>query len=209
MVYDGVEKEITIQGEYKLSATLTVPLGANEPLPAVVIVPGTGSADRDGNLKNFEMNLYKNLAKFITSLGFVTIRYDKRGIGKSEGNILTCGVNDLVDDVISNVKYVQQLANVDSERIILLGHSEGCILNTLAYHRHRVAGLILIAGAGAGLKSALIYQNELSFQEIQQMNGLKGKLLKLLIKEESIVKKQKKLFELVQSSTEDIIKIQF
>lgn len=204
-----IEKEVVVNGEYELSATLTIPETDEERFPAIVIVPGTGGADRDGNMKNFEMNIYKQLADFLPSLGFITIRYDKRGIGKSKGVPYETGMHDLMDDIIHNIKYLESVPNVDPKRIILLGHSEGCILNTIVHQKNPVAGLILIAGAGTGLKTAMQSQNLMIVKEVQAMKGLKGIMLRRLVSEKGVIDKQNKLFNKVLESNDDVMKIQF
>lgn len=209
MRLEFTEKEVIIKGEYELSATLTTPQGKEEKYPAIVLINGSGGANRDGNMKGFDMNIYKELAEYVASIGFVTIRYDKRGIGKSKGDPHKAGMKDLMDDVISNVKYLQGLPEVDADKIILMGHSEGCILATIANSQYPVAGLVLIAGAGIAIKTAMQGQNYSVLDEIKNMKGIKGALLRALLSEKKLVAKQNKLFDMVSASTEDVIKIQF
>lgn len=103
-----VEKEVTIKGAYDLAATLAIP-NAENPRTAIVIVGGTGDNDRNGNAPNgkFNMLLYKELSDFFVRLGFITLRYDKRGVAKSKGVQIETGFYDLVDDVIANAKYLE------------------------------------------------------------------------------------------------------
>ncbi|WP_338753157.1 alpha/beta hydrolase [Bacillus sp. FJAT-52991] len=201
--------DVMVQGKYVLSATLTIPENEHEQHPAVVIVSGTGTADRDGNMKNFQMNIYKELAEFFSSLGFVTIRYDKRGVAKSKGDADKTGMFDLVDDVMSQVDFLRSLSYVDPNRIVLLGHSEGCILTTIAHSKSPVAGLILLAGAGTSLKTAMEYQNRGVAEEVKKMKGVKGFLLRKLVSEKKVMEKQQKFFDKILSSKEDVIKLQF
>lgn len=201
--------EVIVQGKYLLSATVTIPENEDEKYPAVVIVSGTGSADRDGNMKGFQMNIYKQLAELLSSLGFVTIRYDKRGVAKSKGDAYKTGMLDLVHDVISQVEFLKTLSYVDPDRIVLLGHSEGCILTTIAHSKSPVAGLILLAGAGTSLKKAMQYQNMAIVEEVKTMKGVKGLLLRKLVSEKKVVEKQNKFFGTILASKEDVIKLQF
>lgn len=155
MGYKFREENIVVKGKFDLGATITIPENKSEKMPAVVIVCGTGTGDRDGNIKKkkLNMNLYKDLAHFFTKLGFVTIRYDKRGVGESKGSHIETGFNDLVDDIISNIKYLENLEYVD--KIILCGHSEGSMLVSVTNKRHPVDGVIQIAGAGMCIRKAL------------------------------------------------------
>ncbi|HSP46651.1 MAG TPA: alpha/beta hydrolase, partial [Clostridiaceae bacterium] len=209
MTHTFTEKEVVIHGEYDLGATLTIPEGGDRKYPAVVLVAGTGRGDRDGNQKGFHMNIYKQLSDFLAGLGFITLRYDKRSVGKSKGDQYTTGMVDLVDDVIANVRFLEGLLEVDHDQILLLGHSEGCILSTIANQRHPVSGMILIAGAGTAIKTAMQSQNHLIMEEIKEMKGLKGSLLRLLLSEKKVSGKQDRLFEKVLHSTDDVIRVQF
>lgn len=209
MTYTFKEREVIVHGAFDLGATLTIPDGGDRKHPAIVLIAGTGRGDRDGNQKGFQMNIYRQLSDFLAGLGFITLRYDKRGIGKSKGDPYATGMIDLVDDVIANVRFLESLPEVDHDQILLLGHSEGCILSTIANQRHPVSGMILVAGAGTAIKTAMQSQNHLIMEEIQGMKGLKGMLLRLLLSEKKASGKQDRLFEKVLNSKEDIIRVQF
>lgn len=209
MRHTFTEKEVVIHGAFDLGATLTIPDGDAKMHPAIVLVAGTGRSDRDGNQKGFHMNIYRQISDFLSSLGFITLRYDKRSVGKSKGDQFTTGMLDLVDDVIANVSYLEGLPTVDKDQIFLLGHSEGCILCTIANQRHPVSGLFLIAGAGTAIKTVMQSQNHFIMEEIKGMKGPKGALLRLMLSEKKVSGKQDRLFEKVLSSTDDVIKVQF
>jgi uncharacterized protein len=207
MTHKMTEKDVMVNGKHELGATLTIPETNSPKHPAIVIIGGTGKGNRDGNMKNFKMNIYKLLAHFLTELGFVTIRYDKRGIAQSKGDFNSTGVKDLIDDIISNVKYLENLPYVDRDKIILLGHSEGSILSTIVNTQYPVGGLILLSGAGVSIKTAMQFQNLALINEINFMKGIKGKLLRLLISKEKLLIKQNKLFNTISASTEDVLRI--
>ncbi|MCX7773986.1 MAG: alpha/beta hydrolase [Clostridia bacterium] len=207
-MYTFKEERITLKGECDLGATLTIPDTGKEKMPAVVIVVGTGKADRDGNVPKMEMNVYKMLSDFLAGLGFVTIRYDKRGIAESKGDFLKTSMNDLVNDIITNVKYLESLSCVDQKRIVLLGHSEGCILTTVASQRYPVGGLVLVAGAGITLKTAMMNQNIESFHEAEFSRGLLGFIVRNLLTEKKTLAKVEKFFNTIQKSDKDVIRVQ-
>src|SRR5699024_6565919 len=149
--------------------TLTMPKSMKEDtiLPAVLILPGTGTLNRDGNMKNgkIRLNLYRELAEYITSIGFITLRYDKRGVGKSEGKVYETGMWNLVDDAEASLEYLRHFPNVNPDKVFVLGHSEGSILATALNARNPVSGLILLSGAGDKLNSAIEKQQELAYSE--------------------------------------------
>jgi pimeloyl-ACP methyl ester carboxylesterase len=203
------EEQVTINSDVILKGTLAVPDVEDGKLPAVLIINGSGAADRDGNMKRPAMkgNIYKNLAHFVTSLGLISLRYDKRAVGESQGNPLTSGMMDLVNDIVSNIKFLQNHPRVDTGRIILIGHSEGCILSTIANTINPVSGLVLLSGAGTNIWEPMKYQNAQILEEIKHAKGLKGILLRLAVKENTIRKQQEDLFNKMVNSTEDIVKL--
>ncbi|WP_226669898.1 alpha/beta hydrolase [Metabacillus litoralis] len=202
----SVEKDITLRG------TLAIPQSDQERFPAIILINGSGSADRDGNMKKPKLitNLYKELAHFLTNLGFLTLRYDKRSVGESEGDPFSSGMEDLVTDVKSMVTFLKQHPKVKEKDIILLGHSEGCILATkVSEEVEEIAGLILLGGAGTNLAEPMNYQNQLILEEIQRMKGLKGKLLRRLVTKEKINKQIEQLNKKLEQSSGDFIRMSF
>ncbi|MFC0273421.1 alpha/beta hydrolase [Metabacillus herbersteinensis] len=207
MNHEFREEIIQVNGEFPLEGTLTIPTGPEKKHPAVLIIPGTGKSDRDGNLRKFKMNLYKDLADSISKLGFVTLRYDKRGTHKSKGKYVETGFWDLVDDAQQAVHYLKTHPEVDSEKVIILGHSEGCIIAPAVSTRLPVAGLVLIAGVGEPFKTAIPRQFQQVLKEINDMKGSKGKLLRFMIKLQNPEKRNEKFIKKVLSSTTPSIKL--
>lgn len=202
------EEQIQVKGDVMLEGTVAIPTSGLARYPAIIIISGSGGADRDGNMKKPPLvtNLYKDLAYFLTELDFITLRYDKRGVGESEGDLLKTGMTELVDDIKTMITFLKQHPQVDPVKIILLGHSEGCVLATKVNAEMPVAGLILIAGAGTNLKDPIIYQNRQMLEEIKRLRGLKGKLLRILVKEDKIMKQTNALFNKMEQSTTDFVK---
>ena len=78
------------------------------------------------------------------SAGFVVLRYDKRGVGKSAGSSETR--TNLIADARSAFEFVQAQKDVDAKHVYLLGHSEGGLLvPSVAASDPHVAGIILMA----------------------------------------------------------------
>lgn len=202
------EEKVIIEGKYALAGTLTIPEGSG-PFPAVLLVAGSGEVDRDGNSKKGKLfpNMYKELAEFISNLGFTTLRVDKRGVGESDGVFLETGMIDLVDDVLSSIRFLENHSKVGE--IILLGHSEGCILVTAANARRPVNGLIFLSGAAESIEDALIRQRQLVIDEILNEKGVRGKLARLLKLDQKIENQAQKLTDKIMSSSDSVIKYQF
>ncbi len=172
--YVFTEKEVEIKGKYSLVGTLATPERNEDTVPAVLLIPGSGQIDRDGYVENmkFATNLYKDLAHLVTSLGFISLRVDKRGVGKSGGDFFETGMWDLVEDIEKCLGFLQEQSHVDPERIVILGHSEGCILATAVNARNPVDGLILLSGAAETVEEALQRQRKILVEEIKNKNAV-------------------------------------
>ena len=128
---------------FNLGATITRPSNTAGRLPAVVLVGGAGSDDRDGTA--FGVAVLANLAGAISRAGFLAVRYDKRGYGQSGGRRESATIADLAEDVRAVVRWVGDRKDVDSRRIALLGHAEGAWVAMLAAARERrIAALVSI-----------------------------------------------------------------
>ena len=113
------EQAITFERNGTLHGTLSIPVSASGSYPAILLIPGSGPLDRDGNAKRQSFNLYNQLAEFFTDNGFVTLRYDKRGIGRSDGEFIRPSFWDLVADARAAVQFLQEHTLVDKQRIFL------------------------------------------------------------------------------------------
>lgn len=168
--YEIIEENVIIKGQYNLVGTIAMPKRDEEKLPAVLLISGSGHIDRDGYVAPMKLDthLYKDVAHLITSLGYISLRIDKRGVGKSEGNYIETGMWDLVEDVERAVDFLKQQPHVDREKIVLLGHSEGCILATAVNARTSVDGMILLAGGGETVEEALKKTKRNSYRRIKK-----------------------------------------
>ena len=59
----------------------------NQNSTIAIIISGSGPTDRDGNNNSLESNYLKMLAEGLQEYGISTYRYDKRGVGKSVGEL--------------------------------------------------------------------------------------------------------------------------
>jgi pimeloyl-ACP methyl ester carboxylesterase len=143
---------------FNLGATITRPAAIAGRLPAVVLVGGADSDDRDGTL--FGVPMLANLAGAAAQTGFLAVRYDKRGYGQSGGRRESATIADLAEDVRAIVKWLSDRKDVDSKRIAVMGHGEGAWVALLAAARDkRIGGVISIdAPSTTGAELALEQQ---------------------------------------------------
>lgn len=203
----GEDVQVIIESKFPLKGTLTVPNAKKEKYPAILLIAGTGQSDRDGNIKGLEINLYKELADYFTSLGFITLRYDKRGTHESGGDYYATGVHDLIEDAVACVQFLKMHPKVDRDRVILLGHSEGALLAPAVNSNESVSGVILLAGAAESGKDFMPRQFQMAMKELKETKGFKGFLFKLLKVVEKAQKQQDKVMEKIMSSSEPVMRI--
>ncbi len=144
------------KAKVQLAGTLTVPPGRG-PFPAVVLIPGSGPADRDGTVFGHHPSLV--LADALTRRGIAVLRFDKRGIGKSTGDFGTATIADFADDVEAALDHLKAQPEIDPRHLGLIGHSEGGMIAPLvATRRHDIAFVVLLAGPGEKGDALLLSQ---------------------------------------------------
>ena len=194
------EEKVIISNGINIGATIAY-RDKNEKRPLVLLIMGTGTTDRDGNSFGFKTNLYKNLSDMFVEMGYVCIRYDKRGTHESTGDYKTGGLSDLVSDAANIIHYAKKLDYIDEEKIVVCGHSEGAMIATLLTKTEELRGIILLGGACMGLKEALQYQNYLVFDQVQDMKGILGWYLRKVLTKDRIEKQVTDLFNRASKST--------
>jgi pimeloyl-ACP methyl ester carboxylesterase len=121
--------------------------------PAIVLVSGSGPTDRDSSVAGIP--IFGLLATPLADAGYYVLRYDKRGVGQSGGRGEAATIEDYADDVRTAVQFLRKRKDVDPDRIVLFGHSEGGLVALLAASRDdEIAGVVLAAtpsGSGAEL----------------------------------------------------------
>jgi uncharacterized protein len=105
-----------------LHGTLTKP-SSDGIFPTVVLVGGSGPSDRNNQVLGHEPFLV--LADHLTKNGIMVLRFDERGVGKSEGDFKSATYSDLVKDVHAALEYLNQHPNSNKEKVGVIGHSEG------------------------------------------------------------------------------------
>lgn len=174
------EESVAIRGPAgTLAGTLSLPT-AGATRGAVLILAGSGSGDRDGNQKQLRTNVYRDLAHEMSRQGFVTLRYDKRGVGASAGDGYSVGMWDRVDDAAAAVAYLRGRSQDTALPIIILGHSEGCIIGTAVNARQRMDGLVLLAAPCESLAATSPRQQAGAIEDLRRMPGFAGALVRAL-----------------------------
>ncbi|HWP25564.1 MAG TPA: alpha/beta hydrolase [Xanthobacteraceae bacterium] len=142
------EINVTIASDgLKLAGVVRMPGGltAGERRPAFIVMHGFGS----------NMNSHNVLepCAMLERLGYVTLRFDMRGCGASEGERGRILCLDQVSDTRNALTFLAQHPQVDSERIGLIGSSFGAAVAVYtAGVDQRVAAVISSGGWGDGAR---------------------------------------------------------
>jgi len=133
---------------------------AGDGSPAVLIVPGSGPTDRDGNSPaGLKTNMYRLLADALEDRGVSSLRVDKRGMFSSAGagdpNAVT--VDIYAQDYRDWAARLREDTQTDC--VYLLGHSEGgTMVTAAAVGADGICGLILVAAPGRNYADVLRQQ---------------------------------------------------
>ena len=138
---------VRIEAEVDLVGELVMPDQARGML---VLLPGSGPLDRDGDAKGLPLGIQRQLAECLADQGLASIRWDKRGVGESAGDFLAAGLHDLVADAVAVVRRAEDYGLP----VIVIGHSEGAaVAARLAVECPTIRGAVLLSGyARSGLE---------------------------------------------------------
>ena len=126
----------------KTNARLNLPSNGDGPFPAVLLVPGSGTADMNetagyvhidnetGSIIYPPGRPFFDIAEYLSERGIAVLQYDKRGIGANltvlDSNVWgNVTVDELKQDAEKALNVLLQQPEVDANHVTLVGHSEG------------------------------------------------------------------------------------
>jgi len=181
--------------KYPLKGLLTLPDRADGPVPAVVLVHGSGSSNMDEKVG--KLTPFKDLAEGLAQHGIASVRYDKRTythglkMMRSKGEPITVK-EETIDDAILAAELLRNDKRIDPEKVFIIGHSMGAMLAPrIDAEGGNFAGLILLAGTPRKLEEVL------ADQVAEQMSAMKGFARKIAEKQtEKLLKNFEGLYDL-------------
>jgi pimeloyl-ACP methyl ester carboxylesterase len=200
----------------KLSGTLTEPEGKG-PFPAVILITGSGAQNRNEELLGHKPFLV--IADYLTRNGIAVLRYDDRGVGKSQGNYATATSADLATDAEAAFNFLRKEPGIDHDLIGLAGHSEGGLIAPIVASSDKgIAFIISLAGPGVNGEKLIDKQNmDISLasgadkKKIEEGISINNKLFAILKNEpdnakahEEINETYKKILEKENMSSEEV-----
>jgi pimeloyl-ACP methyl ester carboxylesterase len=133
-----VEEEVTFRVDgVTVYGTWRHPDRPGAPVPAALIIAGSGPTDRDGNSSGLTgVDTYKTLAGLLSADGVASLRYDKLGSGKTglgpyASKIADIGVAAFEREATAALGFLAKRPGVDRRRLTAIGHSEGALFALL------------------------------------------------------------------------------
>lgn len=174
--YPYDEEEVTYRNttdNIKLAGTLTLPRDKSKRYPAVVLITGSGSQDRNETIAGHHPFLV--LADHLTRNGIAVLRVDDRGVGGSDLGSKNATSENFMYDVLAGVEYLKSRKEIDPKKIGLIGHSEGGMIAPMAAAKSSdVAFIVMMAGPGQKGDDIIYTQTEL----IERVGGWDPELIK-------------------------------
>jgi uncharacterized protein len=152
------ETFISIETDHgTLYGSLLTPEGKDQ-YPIVLIIPGSGPTDRDGNSRALpgKNNSLKMLANALAESGIASVRYDKRGAGRNSGAI-TPEKDTRFELFISDATQWINTLKKDHRftKVGVIGHSEGSLVGMIAAKQGGADSYVSLEGAGRPINDIL------------------------------------------------------
>ena len=146
--------------EYPLNGLMTLPSDLSKPVPAVVMVHGSGASNMDE--KVLKLTPFKDLAEGLARHGVASLRYDKRTFVHASRMIRNKHLTvkeETIEDALLAVQMLKRDPRIDHDRIYILGHSMGAMLAPrIDAEGADVKGLIMMAGTPYRLEEIVLRQ---------------------------------------------------
>ncbi|WP_165968668.1 alpha/beta hydrolase [Arthrobacter crusticola] len=200
---EHLESDVTFaSGDVVLAGTYTQPAGPT--VAQVLLLPGSGDINRDADHRRFPLSASRHLAHALAARGIASVRYDKRGVGRSSGSYLHTGFAENHADASAALQWLRSSTPTAGLPTFLVGHSEGAMIaQLLAADDDRLAGVILLASPGTTGAEAMEWQTHQVARALPPVAGAIIKLLRI-----DLAKQQRKSVAKLRSTDTDTVRIQ-
>lgn len=136
--YTAEELPAEVEG-HNIYGRIYLPVGIDEPVPAVIFSHGYGGSNSTG----------APYARELAQKGIIAYCYDFRGgsnMSRSDGSPLEMSVFTEKEDLEAVLAMLQSLDNVDTDNIFLMGTSQGGMVSAMvgAAHPEEIKGMMLL-----------------------------------------------------------------
>ncbi len=182
----------------RLHGTLTRP-GSHDSVPAALLLSGSGPLDRDSNMPGQVLNVASALASALVAHGVGSLRFDKRGVGRSSGDYLTTGFVQEADDAAAALNALRQADGVDGSRLTVIGHSVGAtIAIRLASATSWLAGAVLLSGSAQRGAEVMRWQSDRIAASLRGPSRLFAR---------RFLRRQERIRQRLLASTDDVVRV--
>lgn len=173
LLWGQMDSLVTIEnGSRSIEGNLMMP-DVDKAVPVVLIIPGSGPTDRNGNNGLMTNNSLKMLASGLRDNGIASLRYDKRGLkGNPMGEQQEADLRfeDFVADTRLWFNYLNTLDGISE--IHVLGHSQGSLVGILAAQGSEIRSVISLAGSGEPIDNIIREQLKSQPAVIQEQSAI-------------------------------------
>ena len=172
-LYYAEEIVIGAGTDWALDGILTIPRDADaaNPVPAVVLVHGSGAQNMDSSI--FDNRPFHDIATYLSSHGIAVVRYNKRTLTHGMRFAMELGASgtvweETVEDAILAADLLRADERIDSDRIFVAGLSLGGMLAPRIHvSGGDFAGLIIMSASPRSFMDISISQNMMSLEMIE------------------------------------------
>ncbi|MDR0948764.1 MAG: alpha/beta fold hydrolase [Lachnospiraceae bacterium] len=156
--------------KFPIPGTLLIPQGQADPVPAVILVQGSGQTDRDET--GYAYKPFRDIAEALAREGIAVLRYDKRfyvhQMNAQEFADFTVK-EEIIDDAIAATNFLKADTRIDSNKVFIIGHSLGGMLAPrIDAEGGNYAGIIILAGSPRSFSEIAIDQYEATAETLSQ-----------------------------------------
>ena len=123
---DIIEEVVSFKNEgHTLVGILRFPHKIQKPLPAIVLLHGFTSNKNEDTIIGKNVGMFQYTAQRFSEAGFITLRFDFRGHGESDGDFKELTISNLISDALAAINFITSQKKVNQEQIGVLGQSLG------------------------------------------------------------------------------------
>ncbi len=179
---------------------------AGEPVAAALLIAGSGRTDRNSDVRlpggqKLRGAVTRAIAEALDTVGVSTLRFDKRGVGASDGDYLSTGMDQRYADVRTARDWLA--AKTAGLPLLAMGHSEGTYYAAQLGADGQAAGVTLLSGPARPGADVLTYQVGQLADRIPAVAKLILRLMRT-----DVVRAQRKNLAKILASTDDVIRVQ-